>query len=168
MAKIITVDTLSKFFDWLKMYFVTRSEYELNTNPPSSDPTNTKWIEIVYPVGSIYTSVSNTDPKLLFGIGEWEAIEDRFLLSAGNHAAGETGGEETHLLTTDELPSHSHQYKRHSLDRNDSDPTTGKDAYGVSNKTLDERLGTTESSGGNKPHNNMPPYLVVYMWKRIS
>lgn len=168
MAKIITIDTLSKFFESLKTYFVTRAEYEIDINVPSTDVTNTKWIEIVYPVGSIYMSVSNINPNLLFGIGEWEAIEDRFLLGAGNHTAGETGGEETHTLTIDELPSHSHQYKRHSLDRNDTDPTTGKDAYGVSNKTLDERLGTTELSGANQPHNNMPPYLSVYIWKRIK
>lgn len=168
MSKIITINTLSKFFDRLKTYFVTRAEYEIDTNVPSIDPTNTKWIDIVYPVGSIYLSISDINPNLLFGIGEWEAIEDRFLLGVGIHAAGETGGEETHLLTIDELPSHSHQYKRHSLDRDDMDPTTGKDAYGVSNKTLDERLGTTELSGANQPHNNMPPYLAVYIWKRIS
>ena len=168
MAKIITIDTLSKFFEILKKYFVTRAEYEIDINVPSVDVTNTKWIEIVYPVGSIYMSVSDINPNLLFGIGECEAIEDRFLLGAGNHTAGETGGEETHTLTIDELPSHSHQYKRHSLDRDDMDPTTGKDAYGVSNKTLDERMGTTELSGGDQPHNNMPPYLAVYMWKRIS
>lgn len=168
MAKIITLDTLSKFFDGLKKHFITRSEYELDINKPSEDPTNTKWIEIVYPVGSIYMSVSDINPNLLFGIGELEAIEDRFLLGAGFRMSGEIGGEETHTLTIDELPSHSHQYKRHSLDRDDTDPTTGKDACGVSNKTLDERLGTTELSGGNQPHNNIPPYLTVYMWKRIN
>lgn len=37
-------------------------------------------------------------------------------------------------------------------------PTTGKDTYGASNKTLDERLGTTDLYGSNQPHNNMPPY----------
>lgn len=168
MSKIITIDTLSKFFDGLKKYFVTRAEYEIDINVPSTDISNTKWIEIVYPIGSIYISVNNTNPNLLFGIGEWEAIEDRFLLGVGTHTAGETGGEEIHTLTIDELPSHSHQYKRHSLNMDDTDPTTGVDAYGVSNKTLDERLGTTELSGGGQPHNNMPPYLTVYMWKRIK
>lgn len=168
MSKLITIDILSKFLDRLKIYFVTRSEYEIDINKPSTDPTDNKWIEIVYPIGSIYLSFSNTNPNLLFDIGEWETIEDKFLLGAGTHLVGETGGEETHLLTIDELPSHSHQYKRHSLYRDDMEPTTGKDAYGVSNKTLDERLGTTELSGENKPHNNMPPYLVVYIWKRIG
>ena len=52
---------------------------------------------------------------MLFGIGEWEAIEDRFLLCVGTHTADETGGEEIHTLIIDKLPSHSHQYKRHSF-----------------------------------------------------
>ena len=62
MAKIITIDALSKFFESLKTYFVTRAEYEIDINVPSTDVTNTKWIEIVYPVGSIYMSVSDIDP----------------------------------------------------------------------------------------------------------
>ena len=35
MAKIITIDTLSKFFESLKTYFVTRAEYEIDINVPS-------------------------------------------------------------------------------------------------------------------------------------
>lgn len=168
MSKIITINTLSKFLDKLKEYFVTRAEYEIDTNVPSVDPTNTKWIDIVYPVGSIYMSINDINPNLLFGIGEWEAIEDRFLLGVGIHTAGETGGEETHLLTIDELPSHSHQYIRHAFGVNDPDPSTGNDSYGVTNKSVDEKLGTTKVSGGGQPHNNMPPYLAVYIWKRIK
>ncbi len=37
----------------------------------------------IYPIGSIYLSVSSTDPSLLFG-GVWEQIKDRFLLGAGD------------------------------------------------------------------------------------
>lgn len=28
--------------------------------------------------------------------------------------------------------------------------------------------GTTNGAGGSQPHNNMPPYLTVYMWKRTA
>lgn len=124
-------------------------------------------IQTIYPVGSIYISVNNVNPTILFG-GVWEPIEDVFLLACGKRPAGEIGGEETHQLTVGELPAHTHQYKRHSLNREDTDPETGQDAYGVSNKTLDERIGTSEMTGGDQPHNNMPPYLTVYMWKRVN
>lgn len=61
-----------------------------------------------WPVGSIYTSTKSTDPHELFG-GTWEPIQDVFLYCAGpKHAAGETGGEETHKLTVEEMPEHNH------------------------------------------------------------
>ena len=62
----------------------------------------------IYPVGSIYMSINSTDPSELFG-GEWEQIKDRFLLACGTtYSNGATGGEATHTLTTNEMPTHSH------------------------------------------------------------
>lgn len=62
----------------------------------------------IWPIGSIYMSVSPTDPATLFG-GTWERIQGRFLFAADSkHAAGSTGGEETHKLTESEMPSHNH------------------------------------------------------------
>ena len=52
-------------------------------------------------------SVNSTDPGVLFG-GTWERIQDAFLLGAGSHAAGSTGGSETVTLTVDQIPTHSH------------------------------------------------------------
>ena len=122
----------------------------------------------MYPVGSIYISTSSISPANIFG-GEWNQIKDVFLLSAGDaYEAGSIGGEASHVLTVDEIPSHSHIYKRHAFDRNDTDPTTGEDVYGANNKTLDAHEGTTSPTGGNMPHNNMPPYLTVYVWKRTA
>lgn len=61
-----------------------------------------------WPVGSLYTSSKSTDPHELFG-GKWKPIQDTFLWCAGpKHAAGTTGGAETHTLTIDEMPAHSH------------------------------------------------------------
>ena len=72
-------------------------------------------LDNVYPVGSIYMSVNNTNPSTLFG-GTWQQIQDRFLLAAGaTYAAGATGGEATHTLTTDEMPAHSH-FQQHQSD----------------------------------------------------
>lgn len=62
-----------------------------------------------WPVGSIYTSAKPIDPHELLG-GAWEPIQDTFLWCAGpKHAAGEMGGEETHTLTIEEMPKHTHQ-----------------------------------------------------------
>jgi len=122
--------------------------------------------DAVYPVGSIYMSVSSADPATLFG-GVWERLEDRFLLGAGTVcAAGATGGEREHTLSVDEMPSHTHR-----LYGADNDPP---DWFGGSGNTygIRPRQGQAydylEYVGGGAAHNNMPPYLAVYMWKRTG
>ena len=147
----------------------------------------------IYPVGSIYMSVNSTSPATLFG-GTWEQIKDRFLLAAGgSYAVGATGGEATHTLTVDEMPSHSHIEYGISANKNrqarnkatlqddgnfviyDSNDaarwssstshSTGSTIFKPVTLGVD---GTTEAEGGSQPHNNMPPYLAVYMWKRVA
>ena len=112
-----------------------------------------------YPVGSIYMSISDVSPATLFG-GTWERIKDVFLLSAGDtYTAGSTGGEATHTLTINEMPSHDHSVtKLNTAERG----ATGYNATWANGNTV------TGSTGGDQPHNNMPPYLTVYMWKRVS
>ena len=114
----------------------------------------------VYPVGSIYLSVNATSPASLFG-GTWERIEDRFLLAAGGtYTAGDMGGEASHTLTVSEMPSHNHAY---TIPGNE----TGTSWYGA-NGTAKGAPQSSGDSGGGQPHNNMPPYLAVYMWKRVA
>lgn len=126
-------------------------------------------IDMIYPVGSLYISVSSISPTSLFGFGIWQQITDVFLLAAGNvYNNGDVGGEATHVLTEDEMPSHSHTYKRHAFNNSDTDPETGDDVYGVTNKTLSAHAGSTSAVGGGQAHNNMPPYLAVNVWKRVE
>ena len=67
-------------------------------------------LNLVYPVGSLYWSSNNTDPSTLFG-GTWQQIKDRFILAAGDsYTVNNTGGEKTHTLTIDEMPSHDHSF----------------------------------------------------------
>lgn len=135
-----------------------------------------------YPVGAIYLSVNDTDPATLFG-GTWERIsQGRFLIGAGanvanttdywgsyaagaeNFPAGEMGGEVTHTLTVDEMPSHAHAERLEWSNTKAWGLTgTGQGA----NAVVDQGT-ATEATGGGKPHNNLPPYLVVFMWKRVS
>lgn len=120
-------------------------------------------IDLVYPVGSIYMSVNSTSPATLFG-GTWERIQDKFLLAAGtNHAAGSTGGEENHTLTVNEMPSHVHQWRGYY-----GADGSGKSMRSRSIISSDPLENATLAAGGGQSHNNMPPYLAVYVWKRTA
>lgn len=116
-----------------------------------------------YPVGAIYMSLNSVSPAELFG-GTWERLKDRFLLGAGDsYALGATGGEAYHTLTVDEMPSHSHEVPHAALAVADQAFTWGNENLrGAGNSHW------TKEMGSNLPHNNMPPYLAVYMWKRIA
>lgn len=119
-------------------------------------------LDLTYPIGSTYISVEDTNPSTLFG-GEWEQLKDRFLLAAGDtYTAGVTGGEAEHTLTVDEIPPHTHQNK------NSVRVVSGTTYYVPGLTTSGYDVVTTGSTGGGKAHNNMPPYLTVYMWKRIA
>jgi hypothetical protein len=133
--------------------------------------------ELIYPVGSIYMSVNNVPPETLFG-GTWEQIEDTFLLAAGGtYAAGTTGGEATHTLTVNEMPSHAGHLSANDSNWNGTDglflDKSAMQVYGTTGRgwTLqadNEVIPAGNSAGGGAAHNNMPPYLAVFMWKRIA
>ena len=127
-------------------------------------------LETVYPVGAIYLSMIDTNPSTLFNFGVWEKIENRFLLAAStSYPVGSMGGEAEHTLTESEMPAHSHNFNRHQLWRNETGaPADVENGYGASNKTLDIYVDSTTTVGSSNPHNNMPPYLAVYMWQRVS
>lgn len=115
-----------------------------------------------YPIGSIYMSVNSTSPGALFG-GTWERLENRFLLGAGgDYTAGATGGEEQHTLTVSEIPSHNHEIAASTLG------TAFGSRYIQPSDGANNSSDETKYTGGGQPHNNMPPYLAVYMWKRTA
>lgn len=135
-------------------------------------------VDIIYPIGSIYMSVNSTNPSTLFG-GTWAQLEDRFLLGAGStYKAGATGGEASHTLTIAEMPNHQHDtiYSTYGGDlktytgtgggHNDYDLGNGGDYF--TNRDGNGANFVTNYVGGSESHNNMPPYLVVYMWKRTA
>lgn len=102
---------------------------------------------------------------MLFGFGEWEQIKDTFLLSAGDtYTAGSTGGEATHTLSIEEMPSHLHNISSSLMWANQ----TGNVQGGTKTYYARSEAQTTQLAGGSKPHNNMPPYLTVYVWERIE
>lgn len=157
-----------------KLGNVAASEYALKTDTIlNSEKLGGKTLaEIMlalYPVGAVYISVNSTSPASLFG-GTWESIGGRFLLGADStYTAGSTGGEATHTLTVNEMPSHTHAIYRNT--GTDDNNFSGHIANRVAaNDTSDEnkQTVTSDATGGGAAHNNMPPYLSVYMWKRVS
>lgn len=165
---------------------------------PTTKTIYNAFLNMIYPVGSIYLSTNNVSPTTFLG-GTWERIRDRFLLSAGDtYASGSTGGEASTTLTTSHIPKHTHGSKSltgnailgASIVKNtaagalidktsgifrsngytsticyvDSKATTGS---AVTSLTVDATHEHT-SVGGGQAHNNMPPYLTVYMWKRTA
>lgn len=139
----------------------------------------------LYPVGAVYISANSTSPASLFG-GTWEQINGRFLIGTGtpennddgtspgdyNMTLGSKGGEEKHALTINENASHSH-----AVGLNEYSGGALVPPYHLALKSDTFESLTTEThrytaytlgSGGNQPHNNMPPYLAVNIWKRVS
>lgn len=107
-----------------------------------------------------------TSPASFIG-GTWEQIKDRFILAAGDtYVAGSTGGEATHTLTKEEMPEYNPKitvksdvnasYNRHAVASIEWTDLWSAYEYCVS------------GFGGGKQHNNMPPYLTAYIWRRIA
>lgn len=132
--------------------------------------TKEQLLDMIYPVGSLYLTTSTAPPGGLFG-GSWQlwgkgrTIVGVDSFDADFSAAEKTGGEKTHKLTIDEMPSHNHDLsvRNSGLDGSSetyNPPFVYKKQYTVtaySNKT-----------GGDEPHNNMPPYITCYIWKRTA
>ena len=133
-------------------------------------------LDRIYPIGSIYMSINSTSPATLFG-GTWEQLQNRFLLGAGSsYSNGATGGSATVTLNVNQIPSHQHTLQLKS--KNTSTWSTAQ-AYtlfsagsGRTSFNWDEGTSNADSrispTGGGQAHDNMPPYLVVYMWKRTA
>lgn len=151
----------------------------------------------IYPVGSIYMSVQNTNPATLFG-GTWTAIEGRFLLGQNTtYTAGSTGGAATVALTARQMPRHGHNVYVWSTNNSDFDAykwtsngttatkassggrigstwnsaafkTAGNSGMGNTSYGSGDPVGVTDKSGTGSAHNNMPPYLAVYIWQRTA
>ena len=130
----------------------------------------------IYPVGAIFTSSNSTNPSTLFG-GTWEAYgAGRVLVgkaSSGTFAtAGATGGSETHTLTVAQMPSHTHTQDPHShtipsAESGADFATTRPGGYG-NTLTTSSTTATNQNTGGGEAHNNLQPYIVVYMWRRTA
>ena len=133
-------------------------------------------IDRIYPVGSIYISTSPTfNPQNVWG-GTWKKTADgRCLIGANStYPLGSTGGEATHTLSNNEMPSHDHSLSDWAMSWKQNG-AKGEVNLGVS-ATADAwsnnrgyfKSQTSKATGGSQPHNNMQPYLAVYIWERTA
>lgn len=131
-----------------------------------------------HPVGSYYFSDVSTPPSEFFG-GTWVQIKDRFILTAGDtYQQGQTGGEATHKLTQAELPKTKGELfcvvpSNHGNYRTGIVLATSRSGHALQPApTLDTNSSTqwgyAWSFGNDQPHNNLPPYVVTYCWKRTA
>lgn len=113
-----------------------------------------------------YTSDTNFAPESIWLGTKWQKLEGRFILAASSgHAVGETGGEEKHKLTTDEMPSHRHEAV--STDGNSRNVSLYPFQMITSNSNIVD-TNVILPTGGDQPHNNMPPYITRVYWERIE
>lgn len=152
-------------------------------------------LNMMYPVGSYYWSSEATNPKDLFG-GTWEKIEGRFVLAAGSaYPVGSSGGEATVTLTASNMPTHTHSvtgtaasagshWHQMGADLDAVYSTSGTRSYSIHGGTsgagyirgyttttgahTHKVTGTAASTGGGTAHNNMPPYIAAYCWRRTE
>lgn len=145
-------------------------------NPqPWVRPADIVWSELldkIYPVGSIFMSATlSTTSSVATALGgtwvAWGAGRVPVGVDAGDgdfDTAEETGGEKTHTLTVDEMPSHRHNigqtYSGYRLYQDGSAPNGIYTGYATSEPT--------NYVGGGQAHNNLQPYITCYMYKRIA
>ena len=129
-------------------------------------------IDVIYPVGSLYISTLSTNPATILGIGTWGAFGvGRVLVGIDPtdtdfDTVEETGGAKTVTLDTTMIPAHHHAILR------ERSATTGSDTTSIArsndaSSTIDDTV-NTEDTGGGLSHNNVQPYIVVYIWKRTA
>jgi hypothetical protein len=129
-------------------------------------------INSIYPIGSVYISLTETNPgtylkgtweqfgqgRTLIGVGEgWDGVTDL------TFTLGATGGEYKHKLVIDEIPSHAHKYYSPIVQEVSASSNTS--TYGNYNKQY--RI-DSDSVGGDGYHNNLQPYVTAYFWKRVK
>lgn len=166
---------------------VTAQTLEANALGANAQAAVKALISAAYPVGAYYWSGAPTDPGSFIG-GTWEQITGKFLLAsddvlengviktAGTYHVGATGGEATHTLTVAEMPAH-----RHSLSVNEDTSLTlladvtwatgDKSGFPITpagNNVKGSFYMYANTVGDGTAHNNMPPYIVGYLWKRIA
>lgn len=132
--------------------------------------TKTALLNLFYPVGAIYQSTNNTNPSTLMG-GTWGRFGNgRVLVGVDENDSdfntpNKTGGEKSHTLTIAEIPSHTHGQ---NVTANNTGSAIRRDFDSDGSAGIYPQGVQTEATGGGQAHNNLQPYITVYMWRRTA
>ena len=131
-----------------------------------------KQMDRIFPIGSYFCAETATNPSILLGFGTWEQLKDRMLIGVGDtFTEGAQGGEVYHTLTETEMPRHYHDNLHwQSPDGGVFGCNSGNGGnwyFSYTGAGSDSGI-VTSWTGGSQPHNNMPPYKAVYIWKRTA
>lgn len=125
-------------------------------------------MELVFPIGSIYITQSNTNPNTILNFGTWERLKGKVCVGLDEDdkdgyfdEIGKTGGEKKHTMTINELVEHDHEIK------NGTNGLDGGSDWAVANSGASNWK--TSKTGQGQPFNITQPYEIVgYMWIRRS
>ena len=143
------------------------------TNKTAIDNLKGQILEAVYPVGSVYVSITDSrNPADILGFGTWEALPAGYGIVAQGTAtaedgstltftAGEKSGEFKHQLTVGELAKHKHLINWHA-------GAMGSPYTQAAGNGYKPTVEYSEDAGNDEYHNNIPPYVACYLWKRVS
>lgn len=127
---------------------------------------STALLNVLYPVGMVVTFGVSTNPATLFGFGTWSAITGKVIIGLDGTTEfatlDQTGGEKTHVLTTAEMPAHTH-----TVTFNKTGGGVGGTPESLAQNATPSSI-NTGSTGGGGAHNTLPPYIVKYVWQRTA
>ena len=156
---------------------ITGKAYTITQTNKTSATVMQALVNILYPIGSIYTSSSATSPERFIG-GKWTLLSNRFIYATTDiKTLNDVGGEETHQLIPAEMPVHYHD-ANNPTGANQICFVVNPSYSGVYETTCPSGVYTasrlnagslsTKTAGGDQPHNNMPPYIKCFVWRRYA
>ena len=164
---------------------ISTSDVSIHNVTMLKSATDTTLLDLIYPVNSIFLSTENVNPGNKLIGSTWELVSQGLFLAGVGTGTDRNEDEQTieeenlgnegeyrHTLTEEELASHRHQIFARSLNTGQTNTTTrrraGFEDQKVESRTRDGFIAETNDVGESQPHNNVPPYYGVYVWKRIS
>lgn len=165
------------------------AEAALQVDVDAAQATADAILGTIYPVGALYIGTTSTNPSTILGFGNWQAFgQNRVMISAGDLYGDEaTGGNKDAVVVshahTDTFANVAHGGHSHDLSFNNvvgssltnaatatgqtglTEISNGATSGGAHNHTIN---GSVDSEGVSGVNANLPPYIGVYMWKRIS